>query len=130
MKANSIPRPIDGRLKRIRINHYGIVQKSGEAVPGELRQIKERLLNTNEKGIEEGNRDNKQPYGLDLSGGVRKLGLRLLKKRAGSRADTTERPRVVFRGLEKLVPKDPFETAGTKTPKEHKPKLRKVYKGI
>lgn len=81
MKANSILRPIDGRLKHIHRNHYGIVQKSGEAVPGELRQIKERLLNTNEKGIEEGNQDNKQPYGLDLSGGVRKLGLRLLKKK-------------------------------------------------
>lgn len=71
-KANSIPRPIDRGLKHIRGNHYGIVRKSGEAVPAELRQIKERLLNTNEKGIGEGKEDNKQPYGLDISGDVRK----------------------------------------------------------
>lgn len=63
----------------------GLYGKSGGAIPGELRQIKERLLNTNEKGIEEGNEDNKQPYGLDLSGDVRKLGLHLLrgKKKSG-----------------------------------------------
>lgn len=42
---------MDRRLKHIHGNHYGIVQKSGEAIPGELRQIKETLLNTNEKGI-------------------------------------------------------------------------------
>lgn len=33
------------------------------------------------KGIEEGNEDNKQPCGLDLSGDVRKLGLHLLREK-------------------------------------------------
>lgn len=53
-KANSIPRPINRRLVQSRNDFHGCVLKSGEAILGELRQIKERHLNTNEEGIEEG----------------------------------------------------------------------------
>lgn len=112
-KANSIPRPIDRGLEHIRGNHYGIVGKSGEAIPAELRQIKERLVNTNGKGIEEGNEDNKQPYGLDLSGDVRKLGLHLLReKKSRIKGCPSEGAHVVFWGW-RSCPRDP-ETAAQK----------------
>lgn len=65
---------------------------------------------------------------MDLSGDVRKSGLRLLKKRAGLRVDTTEKPHITFWGLERLVLKDPFETASTKPPKGHELKPRKVLR--